>query len=238
MLIDKDIEIVDLALYLRKKKILLIADTHIGYEEALNKQGILIPRFQFSSIVRRLEDILKKLPKLDRIVINGDIKHEFGKISEQEWRQTLKLLDLLQRYCDEIILIRGNHDKIIGPIAEKRNVEVMDDLIIDDILITHGSSIPEAIIRRTPCKSIIIGHEHPAVSLVDESRAETYKCFLKGKWRDKTLIVQPSFNQVTEGTDILKEQLLSPFLLQDMSDFRVYVVADKIYDFGILKDIK
>ena len=53
MEISSGIEIIDLALYLKKEKILIIADTHIGYEEALNKQGMLVPRFQFKEIIKR-----------------------------------------------------------------------------------------------------------------------------------------------------------------------------------------
>ena len=47
----------------------------------------------------------------------------------------------------------------------------------------------------------------------------------------------PSFNLVIEGTNILKEKLLSPFLKQDLKNFHVFIVEDKIYDFGKLKDI-
>ena len=48
MEIAKGIEIIDLGLYIKKHKLLVFADFHIGYEESLNKQGVLIPRFQFS----------------------------------------------------------------------------------------------------------------------------------------------------------------------------------------------
>ena len=51
MKIHKDIEIIDLCLFLTKSKTLIIPDVHIGYEEALNKQGILIPRTQFNDIM-------------------------------------------------------------------------------------------------------------------------------------------------------------------------------------------
>ena len=52
------IKIVDLALSAGNN--LILADTHIGYEEALNKQGVLIPRFQFKEIIQRLEKKIKK----------------------------------------------------------------------------------------------------------------------------------------------------------------------------------
>ena len=96
MEIMKGVRIIDLALYLTKYKTLIIADSHIGFEEALNKQGIMIPRFQFKDIILRLEKILSKV-KPEIVVINGDIKHEFGNISRQEWNYTLRLIDYLKR---------------------------------------------------------------------------------------------------------------------------------------------
>ncbi len=258
-------EIIDLALYV--DNVLIIADTHIGYEEALNKQGILIPRFQFKEIIKRLDGIFSKLKgrKIEKIVINGDVKHEFGTISEQEWKHTLQLLDYLDEHCKEIILIKGNHDTILGPIAKKRNVKVVDNYIINSfindkelvnkkrgpsalfrkksqkqkILVTHGHKLPDKrLLGDKSIKTIIIGHEHPAVSISDWPRVELVKCFLKGRYKGKKLIVMPSFNLVSEGTDILKEELLSPFLHQNINNFDVYVVEDKVYHFGKVRDLR
>lgn len=234
MEIAKGIEMVDLGLWIKEHKLLVLADFHIGFEEALNKQGILIPRFHFRDIILRLEKMLAKA-KPEAIVINGDLKHEFGKISEQEWRDALKLIDFLAKRCNKLVLTRGNHDTILGPIAEKRNIEIADYFIAGEILIAHGDKIPKGISR---FKTIIIGHEHPAVSIHEGERKEKFKCFLAGRYRRKQLIVQPSFNLVTEGTDILKEKTLSPFLKQDLGNFDVYVVADKVYDFGKLKNLR
>jgi putative SbcD/Mre11-related phosphoesterase len=236
MEILKNIEIIDLALYLKKEKILIIADTHIGYEESLNKQGILIPRTAFKDLIIRIEKILKKLPKLKKIIINGDIKHEFGKISETEWRNTLKFIDFLGKYSDEMILIKGNHDKILLPIAQKRDIKIVDSFKIDNILILHGDKAPNKDQLKN-IKTVLIGHEHPAVTIRDSSRQEKYKCFLRGRYQKKVLIVQPSFNLVTEGTDISQEKVISPLLRQDLSDFEVFVVSDRIYQFGKLKNL-
>ena len=235
----KGIEIIDLGIMLKNEKILVLSDFHIGYEEALNKQGILVPKFQFKDIIKRLTKIFSRLKKdkLKKIIINGDIKHEFGTISEQEWRETLRLLDFLTKFCDEIILIKGNHDTIIGPIAKKRNVRIVDYCLTKKrVLIIHGHRIPEKdLLKKT--NTIIIGHEHPALSLREDIRVEKFKCFLKGKYKRKNLVVMPSFCLATEGTDILKEKLLSPFLDQDLTNFDVFVVADKVYDFGKLKNL-
>ena len=88
------IEIIDLSLYIKKEKTLVFSDVHIGLEEAYNKEGILIPRFQFQEIIKHLDKIFSKVkPRIT--VINGDLKHEFGIISDQEWKHTLRLLDYL-----------------------------------------------------------------------------------------------------------------------------------------------
>lgn len=236
--ITEGIEIYDLALYIAKFKTLIIADFHLGYEEALNKQGVLIPHRQYLKTRERLErlfSILKKQKKeIKEIIINGDLKHEFGTISEQEWLDVLNVLAFLQKQCGNVSLIRGNHDTILGPIADKRNLKIVDEKILDSILILHGHEIPNKIEQDT----IIIAHEHPCVTISDGVTHEKEKCFLCGQWENKLLIVQPSFNLITEGTDIKKEELLSPFLQRSLADFDVWVIADKPRYFGKLADLE
>ncbi len=235
MEISKGIEIIDLALYLKKQKTLIVSDFHVGYEESIAKQGILVPRFQFEDTITRLKEIFKKA-KPKTIVVNGDLKHEFGQISEQEWRDTLKLLDFLLKNCLNLILVRGNHDTILGPIAKKRNMNCLPQYLVDDILIMHGDKLPEDYVLKDVNK-IIIAHEHPCISLKEESKVEKYKCFLKGSYKNKELIVQPSFNLVTEGTDVLREELLSPFLAHKLENFEVWIASDKTYYFGKIRDL-
>ena len=115
MEIHPGIAAVDLGLWLQKEKILILADFHLGFEEALNRIGVFVPRLQFKDTVKRLEKIFEQV-KPEKIIINGDLKHEFGKISMQEWRDTLKVIDLLSTHCKQIVLVRGNHDTILGPI--------------------------------------------------------------------------------------------------------------------------
>ena len=83
---------------------------------------------------------------------------------------------------------------------------------------------------------IIIGHEHPAISF-KERPDEKYKCFLKGKYKNSTLIVQPSLTTVTEGSDITKEKLLSPYL-KNTADFEVFIPKnDEVLCLGKLSNI-
>ncbi len=235
MKILQNIEIVDLALYFDKT--LIISDVHIGYEESMNKRGIFVPRLQFEEIVKRMEKIFARLKdkKIEKILINGDLKDEFGMISEQEWRNTLKFLDLLGRRCGEVVLIKGNHDHVLEPIARKRNVRIVNSMAVGKVLVTHGDAIPENV---KDFDTIVIGHEHPAVTIREGARNESYKCFLKGEYRRKNLIVQPSLNTIVEGTDLLRDETLSPFLKQNLDNFEVYVVEDEIYRFGRLRNLR
>lgn len=225
MELAKGIDADDLALHIKKPNIVVLADLHLGYEEALKYQGVLVPRFLCEELIKRITPILERL-KPDTIVINGDFKHEFGAILQQEWRDTLRFIDFLSTHCKEIIIVKGNHDVFLGSIANRRHIKVEKELRIGDILIAHGDELPDTV---NP-KVIIIGHEHPAVTLRQGVRAEKYKCFLVGKWKKSALIVQPSCNIATEGTDVLRGNLLSPFLQGDLSEFEVFVVDEKKRD--------
>ena len=230
MEISPGIEIINTALWLRKEKNLIINDLHLGYEEALRRRGIFVPKLQLRMILNQLQIILEKVHPA-KIIINGDLKHEFGTMSMPEWREVLKLLDVLQQRCP-VVIIKGNHDPIVEPLADKRGVAVVNQLELKDILIVHGDVLVE-----TKAKRLIIGHEHPAITLRDGSKREKYKCFLKGKWKGKEIIAVPSFNPLLEGTDVLKEEVLSPFL-ENIQNFEVYIVSKgEVYRFGKVKDI-
>ncbi len=235
MEIVEGIKAIDLGLWLNSSKTLVLCDFHLGYEDELKQKGVLVPRFLYKDVIDRLEEIFAKLPaKAETIVINGDLKHEFGRISSQEWQEVMRLIDYLERKCNRIVLIKGNHDTILGPIADKQNIKVVDEHIIEDILITHGHKIPLSL-----KETIIVGHEHPAIGLQEDVRREKYKCYLIGPYKQKKLIVQPSFNLLTEGTDVVSQDLLSP-LLTDVSDFDVFIVDEKrkeILEFGRVREL-
>src|SRR3989344_8336119 len=231
MNISKGIGIVDAALWFEAEKVLVINDLHIGYEESLHRKGVLVPRFQLEQIINKLKLILQKT-KPAKIIINGDLKHEFGKVLRQEWKEVLHFLDFVLANVPEVIIIKGNHDPIIKPIADKKGIAVVEQYKVGETLIVHGDELVE-----TNAKRIVIGHEHPAITIREGSKWEKYKCFLKGTWKDKELIAVPSFNPLLEGTDVLKERLLSPFL-EEITHFEVYVVGEKeVYYFGKLMNI-
>jgi putative SbcD/Mre11-related phosphoesterase len=228
-------EIVDLAV--RIHDYLIIGDLHLGYEEALNYQGVMVPKFQYPKIIQKLEEIRKKTNS-SKIIINGDLKHEFFKISRQEWKETLQFIDFLRDRFKDIILIKGNHDPLTPIIANKTDLEVHREFELGDFLVMHGDKIPDNW-DDIQQETIIIGHEHPAIGLRSGERLEKMKCYLKGTFRDKNLLMTPSFNFITEGSDILHEKPLSPFLKDNILNlFEVIGVENfETLHFGYVKDL-
>lgn len=86
-------------------------------------------------------------------------------------------------------------------------------------------------------KTIIIGHEHPAIALTERGRTERFKCHLKGKWKNGkkqtyNLLVMPSLNPLIEGSNVLAQLPQSPFL-KTVKDLEAFVVeGDEVYAFG------
>lgn len=216
---------------------LIISDIHLGYEHALNKEGLMIPRFQYKKIIKRLEEILN-VSTATKIIVNGDLKHEFGKISKQEWDEVMNFIEFLKEHFDEIILIKGNHDNFTGFIAEKSGLNVYENYSVENYIVMHGDKIPPNF-KEINADTVIIGHEHPSIGLRSGERIEKVKCFLKGKLNNKNFIVMPSFNFITEGSDCLQEKTISPFLKGiSLGNFEVFAVENfEVMNFGKIKNL-
>ena len=173
-------------------EILVFSDFHLGYEEGLNKEG-LFPRVGFKESMNVLKRVFELLESeeigLKKIIVLGDLKHEFGSILDSEWSEGVRLLDyLIEKIGNKnIILIKGNHDNILKPIAMKKEIKLVDYYCINDICFLHGDKYFEEI--NDDCKVLVLGHLHPAISLDDSYKKEKYKCFLKGKWKKEFLLI-------------------------------------------------
>lgn len=94
----------------------------------------------------------------------------------------------------------------------------------------HGNKIEEIMEKLGgKIKIIIRAHWHPAISLIKDAKKEKYKCFLVGKYKDKKMVFVPSFLPIVEGTDVRERE--------GLGNFNCYVVGDKTYDFGKVKNL-
>jgi uncharacterized protein len=238
MKIQENLEIKRKTLYIPDEKILIISDLHIGFDESMNAKGFLMPRFQYDDLFKETQRLVKEL-KPKTIILNGDVKHEFSGILREEWKRVIEYIDYLKRKS-EVIIIKGNHDSILQPIANKKEIVMREYYKVNDIFICHGDKIYDNEDFNTS-KTIIIGHEHPAITLREGVRAEKYTCFLIGEYLGKKLIVMPAMNPASEGSDVLADRLLSPYLKKNrkLKDFKAIIVDEKeVYDFGKLRDLE
>ncbi len=248
-----DYKLINKSVWLEKEKILIITDLHIGYEEYLEQSGVFLPRTQYEQIISELEGIFNQILKkqagekkrneskinkrIEKVIILGDLKHEFGIISNQEWQDVLNFLDYLLEKTKKIILIKGNHDKILKPIAEKRNVEVKDFHIENEKAFIHGDrQFLEVLDKKI--EKIFVGHLHPAITFTRKAKKETYKCYLIGKYKKKEIIILPSFFPLTEGSDVFIEEtnLAYKFNLNNFYVFIPIIEENKILGFGKVKE--
>lgn len=219
------------------ERVLVIGDLHLGYGGALRASGVMVPVKIYERCVKDFNEVIEFTGKVDKIICLGDLKHEFGTILYEEWQEIENFLKILQSKCKELIIIEGNHDKILFPILRKLGVVASDYYLWKDFAFFHGDKDVEGIYERG-VKYWVLGHGHPAITLYDESKKENYKCFLVGPFRRNKIIVVPSFFPLIEGTDP-RDFDLGFFWKFNFKNFNVKIVGDnlKVLDFGKLEEL-
>lgn len=221
-----------------ERKILVIGDLHLGYEESLNLSGVMVSRHLYDEMINYLDQVFEKIGNVNEIILLGDVKHHFGKIILQEWNDFMKLTNYLKEKSEKIIIIKGNHDKMIEPVAKRAGIETIKFYKSGEILFLHGDVVFDEINDKN-VKKILMGHWHPAVEISDGVKVEKYKCFLIGKNGKKDIIILPSFFGGSVGTD-LRDGKFEEKWKMNLKKFNVKVVSDEgleVMDFGILEKI-
>ena len=178
---------------------------------------------------------------IDKVIILGDLKHEFGSILREEWKEILDLIDYLKEKCREIVIVRGNHDIFTESILKKKDLKIIDFCVWKEFAFLHGDrDFPKSEIYDKKIKYWIMGHGHPAIVLEEKGgiKKEKYKCFLIGKLKGKHVIIVPSFFNLQEGSDPrdFDMGLIWDF---DLDKFKVKIVGDNlgVLDFGELGEL-
>ncbi len=147
-----------------KTKTLVIADPHIGWENALQKKGIHVPS-QTPKIRQKLVDLLKK-HKPDSLLILGDVKYTVLTTEPGEWHDIPDFFSKIREHTPHISIIRGNHDANLEPLLPEE-VEVLSAMgtAIGDIGLFHGHRWPSPTLLK--CRTLLMGHLHPVVTFHD-----------------------------------------------------------------------
>ena len=216
-------------LYLEKQDLLIVSDLHLGLEESLTKDGNYVPRHQMEGIKEDIETA-KDETGASRILVNGDIKNEFATTRYSESKEIKEFFRLLKNSFEEVILVQGNHDNFIESVLTKFDIEPVNYSVEGEVLFTHGHQGLDELEIEQDYRTVVIGHEHPALALEDEIGVrEKVDCFLYGKNSEGLkIVVMPAFSPISNGTAVNEtpqHELLSPILKDKINVNKMKAVA-------------
>lgn len=234
------------ALLLKEKKLLIIADLHIGIESELREKGFQVPS-QTKIMEKRLLSIIIKNHIKD-IILLGDIKHTIPSSTVQERTDVKNFLTVLQSYST-LHVLPGNHDGNIDRLLSPGiQLHPSEGFIFEGIGFTHGHRKPSLEVMQ--CDQVIIGHSHPTVMLMDRLGYRMFEqCWLRGpplyhalyeKFPNSPtsqIVLMPAFNALCGGTAVNQDALLGPFKsIIDVDNAELYLLDGS--SLGKVKDLK
>jgi len=234
------------ALLLKEKKLLVIADLHIGIESELRENGLQVPS-QTNMMEQRLISILTTYTIHD-IILLGDIKHNIPSSTIQERTDVNRFLNTIETY-GTLHVLPGNHDGNIDRLLPPTiKLHPSDGFVFEGIGFTHGHRRPNKEVMQ--CEQVIIGHTHPTVMLTDRLGYRTFEqCWLRSVPLSDTFIekyptsptsqilVMPAFNPLCGGIAVNRDPLLGPFRsLMDIDNSEAYLLDGS--SLGKVKDLK
>ena len=190
------------------KKNLIISDLHIGFEDKFtSNKNIDKKNSSINEIISNVTKIIKK-ENPDTLILLGDIKSSIQSITKSEWEDIPYFFEEIKNSL-EVILIPGNHDANIDRLIPNYVTLISSKgMIVDDILLTHGHTMPSK--NYSNVNNIIMGHIHPVYfdknSLLNGERiwisikTNKSKIFSSAKGKINITII-PSFNPYFYATE-------------------------------------
>jgi metallophosphoesterase superfamily enzyme len=106
------------------------------------------------------------------------------------------------------------------------DAEFHDTFQIDRFLFVHGNEN----IAVADGSTILMGHEHPAISLGDGVRSAKFPCFLASE----KLIVLPAFSRWAAGTEIRSQSFMSPLARNAAFEKAIAILNGKLLQIPLL----
>lgn len=188
------------------ENVLLVADTHVGYEAELRLRGI----YAVSQTDRLLNDLRSWGEEVgaSTLAILGDIKHELP-VPRETAAEVRQFLKELAKSFERVILIPGNHDGLIEEISQGiEGVYLADSrgVLLEGsktLLLLHGHAKPrlEDLIK---AEFVVMGHTHPAVSIVDEIGYVAKEHVILKIIQNKSILIKNIYNTSIDLDDKIK----------------------------------
>ncbi len=220
------------ALFIKERKMLILADLHIGIENELQDQGLHV-----SSQLPQMWYMIKKIctdHQPNDIVLLGDIKHSIPQTPFHEKKQLKRFFADLNK-LGNIHVVPGNHDgNIKWYLPDEVILHESDGTVLDSIGLIHGHRWPKQSVLQA--SYLLMAHTHPTVMLQDRLKYETYEsCWVKTRFNlEKTkeryssfnptmeIIILPAFNPLCGGMAVNKDGIMGPMnniIDHDQSEF-------------------
>lgn len=172
------------ALLWKAKRMLLLADLHLGKINHFRRSGIPVPTKANSKNWGDLIHLVQST-KPERVVFLGDLFHSHY---NEEWEVLGQVVKNFPGVSFELVV--GNHD-ILSDVQYVRNkIHLHRDVLVEDSFSFTHYPLEEA----TPGVYNLSGHVHPGVQLLGKGKqALTLPCFYFGK--DQGIL--PAFGSFT-----------------------------------------
>jgi len=199
---------------------LIVSDLHIGFEERFERAGFKIAP-STEAMLNTLLNLIR-CEKPDRLIILGDVRGGFERVSRVEWAQIPGFIERVSREV-EVSIIPGNHDGGLTPLLPRCVRIESSSVAVGDTGLLHGhTAVPASL---STVRRLIMGHIHPTYSRRGSplSGQPVWLIVRAGKDKifnnldDRSVIeiwVTPAFNMDLSavGLTVPRERMISPLL--------------------------
>ena len=181
---EKAILLPQKAIFFPEHSTLLLSDVHLGKSSHFRREGLALPASMYTSNLLKLGKLLNEF-KPDKVFILGDLFHIGHKADVGifiKWREVYD--------STEVILVKGNHDKIDDKRADEFGIDIVDEyLFCRKFKLKHFANDSDK-----ASDFIIHGHIHPAVRIFGKGRQSVLlSCF----HLSENSLVLPAFGEFT-----------------------------------------
>lgn len=191
------------------EEVLVVADLHLGCEAALEQEGLSLPRVQTRKVEAYVRRLVEEVSP-SKMIVAGDLKHNFSRNLTQEWQDVSRFVRGLSDMVP-LEVVKGNHDNFLFSILGELGTPLAMETVVGGIRVVHGHA------GRCTDAPTIIGHIHPSLVLKDGVNAGLKdRCFLYSERED--MLVLPALSIVASGLDVVRQadsDRSSPLLPED-----------------------
>jgi len=184
------------------RKVLLIADLHLGKVQHFRNEGIPLPGSAGQACLDKLERIIRSTQP-SRVIFLGDLFHSDY---NQDW---IRFKNIIEQFPDiEFILVQGNHDILDQSQYNDSTLHVVPEpYTLSPFLLTHH---PQECIMDGLYN--LCGHIHPAVRLRGKAKQSLrLPCFYFGDYTG----ILPAFGTFTGSYTVSPQEGESVYVIAD-----------------------